>query len=231
MPHDVGMDGDLATSFAEASQYFVRVVSLVPDDRWDEPGLGDWSVRELAAHTNRAHTTVVEYLLHPHAPQREGSTYFSAEQIAARGRAAVAALGDDPLAAVRQASEDALVLVARTSADATIGSPMGAMALAEYLPSRTAELTIHSLDLARALGVDEPAPPAAVATSLVFAAQVAGSAGSGQQVLLALTDRGELPPAYSVYSQLKVRSARPAVVQTAGNDAGPARSDARPTSE
>lgn len=72
------------------------------------------------------------------------------------------------------------------------------MTLAQYLPSRIAELTIHSLDIARAAGVELTAPTSALRESLMFVARRAATR-SGQDILLALTGRGQFPPGYSVY--------------------------------
>jgi uncharacterized protein (TIGR03083 family) len=189
------MDGPLADAFAAASRFLLDSVDLVGPSDWDRPGLGTWSVRELVAHANRGQTTVVEYLLRPRPP--EGRDYFTQEAVAERGRAAVAALGADPPAAVRAAGREAVALVADRAADAEIGTPAGTMALADYLPSRVSELTIHTLDLLRALDLDRPVPPAALRVSLEF---VAGrAAATGPEVLLALTGRGTLPPGFSVY--------------------------------
>jgi len=72
------------------------------------------------------------------------------------------------------------------------------MTLAQFLPSRTAELTIHALDIVRAIGADLSAPPTALRESLVYVAQRAARK-SGQDVLLALSGRAPLPAGYSVY--------------------------------
>jgi len=192
------MDDVSVTAFREASGFLVEVVRLVPDQGWDAPGLGDWSVHELVAHANRGHTTLEEYLLRPQQPQPPGSTYFSDEAIAARGREAVRALGDDPARAVAAASAAVLALIEKSPPEATIGSPAGTMTLAQFLPSRTAELTIHGLDISRAIGADVPAPRTALRESLVYVAQRAAGK-SGQDVLLALSGRGPLPAGYSVY--------------------------------
>jgi uncharacterized protein (TIGR03083 family) len=192
------MDDGSVTAYRDASQFLVEAVRAVPDSGWDAPGLGDWTVRELVGHANRGHTTVVDYLLHPQQPQPPDSPYFSDEAIAARGRDAVRALGTDPAGAVAAASTAVLELIEQSRADATIGSPAGTMTLAQFLPSRTAELTIHALDIARAIGADLSAPPAALRESLVFVAQRA-TGKSGQDVLLALSGRSPLPAGYSVY--------------------------------
>jgi uncharacterized protein (TIGR03083 family) len=192
------MDDESVTAFRDASGFLVETVRAVPDSAWDAPGLGNWSVRELVAHANRGHTTLEEYLLRPQRPQPPGSPYFSDEAIAARGREAVRALGDDPAGAVAVTSTAVIALIEQSPPDAKIGSPAGTMTLAQFLPSRTAELTIHALDIARAVSADLTAPPSALRESLVFVAQRAAGR-SGQDVLLALSGRAPLPAGYSVY--------------------------------
>jgi hypothetical protein len=68
-----------------------------------------------------------------------------------------------------------------------------------YLPTRTFELTVHTLDLVGALGV--AAPPVLdepVAACLELAAAAAARGASGAAVLLALAGRRGLPPGFSV---------------------------------
>jgi uncharacterized protein (TIGR03083 family) len=193
------VDDALAAAFADASGFLVEAVRLVPDGSWDEPGLGTWTRRELAGHANRSHALLAEYLRRPQPPQPPGSPYFSAAAIAARGRDAVAALGVDPAAAVAAASASAIALVGATPPDAVLGSPAGTMTLARYLPSRIAELTIHALDLAGALGAGLDPPPAALRESLAFVAALAARRDQPAAVLLALTGRRQLSAGYSVY--------------------------------
>jgi uncharacterized protein (TIGR03086 family) len=190
------VDDTDSTAYADASRFVVASVRLVPAASWDAPGLGSWNVRELVGHVNRGHTTIEEYLTHPQPPQ--GPEYFTDEAIAARARQAVDALGDGPLDTVSAASERVIALVRQSSPDDTIGSPIGTMTLADYLPSRTAELTIHGLDLTRALGADLEAPISALRASLAFVARRAADK-SGAVALLALTGRGALPDDYSVF--------------------------------
>lgn len=192
------MEGTRVEAFADASGFIVAIARLTPESAWSAPGLGSWSVLELLAHTNRAHTTIEEYLLHPQPPATSDSGYFSAESIAQRGRVAVDALGNDPAAAIAAASTRALSIVDSTPADSTLGSPMGTTTLAGYLPSRTAELTIHGLDLVRSLHLDVVAPVSALRESLQFVAARCASR-EPESVLLALTGRVELPSGYSVY--------------------------------
>jgi uncharacterized protein (TIGR03083 family) len=194
------MEGTSATAFKRASAFLVETVAAVSPADWNEPGLGSWSIRELAAHANRAHTTVEEYLLDPKPPEPPGSGYFTEAAIAQRARDSLEALGDDPAAAVAKWSERAIRLVESAAADATIGSPAGTMTLAGYLPSRTAELTIHCMDIVRTLGLTAPAPPdEAVTESLLFTAGRAMSQGNGGLLLLATSGRAHLPDGFSVY--------------------------------
>ena len=37
-------------AFDDAAGWYLATVALV-GDRWDEPGLGEWSVRDLVGHT------------------------------------------------------------------------------------------------------------------------------------------------------------------------------------
>src|SRR3954465_4828072 len=101
---------DSRRAFADAGRWFVRAASAV-DDRWDLPALGEWDVRALVGHTSRSFVTVEAYLAQPAAVVEVASAadYFRATRaiaagpaIAARGRDAGAALGEDPVAAVAE---------------------------------------------------------------------------------------------------------------------------------
>jgi hypothetical protein len=159
-----------------------------------------WTVFETVGHANRANVIVVDYLEHPQPPEAPGSDYFSEASMTKRARDAVVALGDSPLAVVEAASARAIAYIATKEPDATVGSPFGTMPLSEYLPSRTAELTIHALDLVRALDLEMTAPSAALEASLAFVATIANTRKrQGEEVLFALTGRGQLPSGFSVY--------------------------------
>jgi hypothetical protein len=68
-----------------------------------------------------------------------------------------------------------------------------------YLPTRTFELTVHTLDLVSALGIESPPVlDAPVAACLEMAAAAAARGADGGTVLLALAGRRGLPPGFSV---------------------------------
>ena len=51
---------DARRAFTDAAEWFVRTAASV-DDRWDQPGLGEWDVRALVGHTSRSLLTLETY--------------------------------------------------------------------------------------------------------------------------------------------------------------------------
>ena len=45
-------------AFPDAADVFLATVSAVPADRWEEPCLGEWTVRELTGHALRSFSTL-----------------------------------------------------------------------------------------------------------------------------------------------------------------------------
>ena len=194
--------------FAASARAFVDVVGRLTPDDLALPGLGEWDVRALVGHTSRALTTVETYLAEGREPVEVGepADYFLAAlgapagsperaerdaAIAERGRQAGADLGDNPAEAVVALAERVIGLVERTSPDAPVATPAGTMRLSTYLPTRTLELTVHTLDLCRAVGV---APPPSldgpVASTLGLLAAIAARRPNRADLLLQLAGRG-----------------------------------------
>jgi hypothetical protein len=197
---------DSATAFADAAGWFVATAARV-GDRWGEPGLGEWDVRSLVGHTSRSLLTVEAYLAQPAAAVEVASAadyYRATREIAAgpgvaeRGVAAGAALGDDPSGAVAGIADRVLALIAVQTGEELLTTIVGGMRLRDYLPTRTFELSIHTCDLARALGLPLAVPAAAAAQTAAVIAQVAAEDGTAGEILLALTGRGPLPEGFSV---------------------------------
>ena len=190
---------DTVVAFASAAEFLVVVVDRIEASDWARPGLGSWDVRELVAHANRGVTTVEQYLTDPMDPASVPADYASPESVAARARASVAALGDDPSATVRQTRDRVVPFISRTPMDAVVGSPFGHTSLRAYLPSRTAELATHGIDIADAIGLDVEVPSDALAETLRCVANMAVAKGHGRDVLRALSGRATLPPGFSVF--------------------------------
>jgi uncharacterized protein (TIGR03083 family) len=195
-------------NYLGAAQAFLELVGQVPEEAWSKQALGDWDVRGLTGHASRALTTVETYLAAPASgPRQDGPvSYFltvregtTPEAIAQRGRETGDALGPDPAGAVRELVQKISALVRETPDDALLATPAGAMTLADYLPTRTFELAVHGLDLARALGL--PAPPAlapGIAASLELAGAIGARLPTAGDLLLLLTGRTGLPGGLSV---------------------------------
>lgn len=195
--------------FASAARAFARQVADIADDRWDGPGLGEWDLRSLVGHTSRSLITVSTYL-QTTAEREDIATpeeYYvrvnpsvlgiDASAIVDRGRQAGIDLGDDPSAAVH-------ALVDRVLGElAEAGDPLiqviGGLGirLHSYLPTRTFELAVHGLDIARAVGVPSALPVDVLEDATSLAARIAVAGGHGETVLLALTGRAALPSSFS----------------------------------
>ncbi|MBW8710121.1 MAG: hypothetical protein JF631_03275 [Mycobacterium sp.] len=115
-----------------------------------------------------------------------------------RGRQAGRDLGDHPSVVVDGLVSRALADI-EDSGDPLIAVIGGAgIRLHTYLPTRTFELAVHGLDIARAVGIPLELPADVVEQALVLAARIAAAEGHGEAVLLALTGRGPLPVSFSV---------------------------------
>jgi uncharacterized protein (TIGR03083 family) len=188
--------------FAVASDAVVDLVAAVPDDAWERPGLGEWTVRELVAHTLRAWTTVCDYLDEPvpppGTPALTAARYLAQgmavpgihEGVARRARDDAAALGERPAGAARAAAASARERVDTEPGDRLLPTRIGVMTLDEYLRTRAFELTVHGLDVARATGLGTPSGLRAAAVPAVgLAAEFAGERGDAVALLAAATGR------------------------------------------
>lgn len=160
-----------------------------------------------SAHTSRSLLTVEMYLARPAAAVEVASAmdYFRATRaavadpaVAARGRDAGTALGTDPAAAVAEIAARVLSLVDTRTGTELVTTIAGGMRLADYLPTRTFELAVHTADLASALGVPPEVPATAAAQALHVVAGLAVGDGLAGPLLLAATGRPGLPARFSV---------------------------------
>ena len=199
---------DVADAFAAAAGAFVALVQRLPDGHWSDPGLGVWDLRALVGHASRSLVTVDTYLDRPveRADLTSPEAYFVAAAamtgadpaaVAERGRQAGAALGQDPAAYVDALARRVLDRVA-AAGDPVIETICGGMRLQCYLPTRTFELVVHSLDISAATGVRAGLSEELLATAAELAVRVGVARGQGTTMLLALTGRNALPSGFSV---------------------------------
>ena len=197
------------TTFLDAAATVADLVGRIPADAWTGPGLGVWDLRALVGHTSRALITVATYLAQ-RAPAVDVATpeaYFTTvaraggtdtEAITERGRAAGAALGDDPPGTFRTLVDAAADALGRAGDDDVVPTVAGGMRVVAYLPTRTFELAVHGADIAAATGLPVAFAPAVLTDAAVLAARVAVELGRGSELLAALTGRAALPPGFSV---------------------------------
>lgn len=161
---------EAVSAFALAGKWFLSAVRSVGEDQWDLPGLGEWNVRELVAHTVRAFRTVDQYLdgtVRDPTPLPSAAAYFRTvlaeddphPHIAMRARREAADLGDDPLAVAEGLADRVGRMIYRAPAATPVHTFVGVIALPDYLATRVVELVVHTLDLTAAIGVELPVPP------------------------------------------------------------------------
>jgi len=193
-------------AYLEAGTWFAETCTRASDSL-DAPGLGDWSVRDLMGHASRALSTVEVYLIDDtEEPVTLGSAveYFATalrtdpRQIAARGREAGAALAPEPATAVPELARRVGERVVAAPGTARVRTPFGTMLLAEYLPTRTFELAVHTGDLLRALGQEAAGPELAIRSALRLAADLGQHRGHGASLLAYLTGRAGLADDFTV---------------------------------
>ncbi|MGB3764757.1 MAG: maleylpyruvate isomerase N-terminal domain-containing protein [Ornithinimicrobium sp.] len=195
------------SAFEDAALWFGQVVPAA-DGRWEEAGLGDWTVRDLVGHTSRALLTVESYLgSEERCVEVETATdYFhlalasigDPQAVTERARAAGAALGKDPSQSVAKITERVLARVRSTGEDDPVSTPVGVMRLRDYLPTRTFELTVHTSDLVVALGSSDAVPATAAAESLRLVTDLVVRSGQSLPVVRAVTGREGLPAGFTV---------------------------------
>ena len=163
-------------AYTQAADYFLAALAKVRLDQWDAPGLGEWTVRELAAHTARAMLTVEQFTHQP--AQRpdipSAAAYYrrafvgqgTNERIAERGRTTAVELGLDLVATVTALRDRVTRMIAALPDDHLCGTLIGGIRLVDYLPTRTLELVVHTLDLQEATGIEGTPPPEALRETL-----------------------------------------------------------------
>jgi uncharacterized protein (TIGR03083 family) len=192
--------------YQQAVASFIEVLEQVRPEQWDAPALGEWNVRELAGHTLRSLAVVPEFAattaerVDVDSPATYYRTALSApginQQVAERGHAAGKALGVDPLAVVRPAAKRALATLAAVPDDALWTVNVGGMRAADYMPSRVLELTVHTLDLAQAIGY--PIQPGREALGVVLHLLAELAVDSPHAGALALAATGRPVPPFTV---------------------------------
>ena len=160
------------------------------------PDSGEWDLRSLVGHTSRSLITVSTYLETSaeredvatpqayYARIREVASNAGADAIVERGRQAGRDLGADPAGTIDELVQRVLGELA--GADDPLIEVIGGLGirLQTYLPTRTFELAVHGLDIARATGLSFTLPEDVLDEATVLAARIGVATGQGETVLL-----------------------------------------------
>ncbi|MFC9742115.1 sterol carrier family protein [Streptomyces noursei] len=148
-----------------------RVVgALTPEQLALPTRLGDWTVRELAAHLSMAVGSVVRALRLPAPPDAE-VTLLAWPSATAQHAAGIdefvhdLAARNDPAQLLERTAEELAEVLPREPDDRVIPCRPGAMLLGDFLVTRCVELVVHTDDLAVALDQEIPFDRHALATA------------------------------------------------------------------
>ena len=206
-------------AFAAATDWFVATVDAVGPTRWEDPGLGEWTLRQLVGHTSRALVTVQEYY-RPSCPadvsvppETDGDPVEQAaasflgthgatqlhKDVAERGRQAGAALGPVPADTVTGLAGRVTALVRSAPEGALFVTRFGPKGFTSSLCTRMVELVIHTVDIGDACALDTDVPESAARITLAVMVETARRRGSGTEVMRALGGRAGLAPGFNVF--------------------------------
>lgn len=194
---------EVVDAFRYATTWWRSLAGAIDDHQWDRPGLGEWTVRELVAHADRAFRTIVEYA---QGDVRDPTEIYSAAgyfrivlaeetphtHIANRARREAAEVSDWVLRTDELAAQ-AMLLVESLEPDRSMHLMVGEMPFDQYLATRVVELVLHGLDLSAAIDLPTTPPPDSSRVALTVLLDLA-TGHDLAQILRLLTGRSpELP--------------------------------------
>ncbi len=174
---------DGSTALRQAIVMFNQRLRLVGTDDWSRPTpCSEWDVRALVNHViggNRRYTMLL------HGASAAAVTRTRSEDH----------LGDDPVAAFTDTANELTTAFGEEGALGRIGHhPMGDRSGAELLDMRVLDLTVHTWDLAHALGVNDTLEPDAVAYALAHAEAIEAGREHGSYAAPAVPLPSPAPP-------------------------------------
>jgi hypothetical protein len=196
----------LRTAFDYLGTEYIDFAAGLTHDELEQPGLGEWNVRELLAHALRAFGLAGAYL--DAKPSTDFIIHSSGEyyravlgmgpnlhaDVAERGRVAAEGLRSDVAGVVRSTVEAACARVGLADDNAMVSTPAAQMSLLAYLPTRIVEGAVHLLDLHEALSRELDLDPVVAEIVLLTLVEI----GDARQVIRALTGRRDLPVGFNV---------------------------------
>jgi hypothetical protein len=191
-------DEVLAAFHDETDVFLATLEKIAVGGEWEAHGLGEWTVRQLAAHTLRAFTTIEIYLASEQSIDVDLGTatnYFRTALadpavhvgIAERGREGALAL-IDPVGEARAIAARVLAVVDGTDPERIVETFVGGLAFREYLAGRVVELTLHTTDLQAATGQTIVAADSAAEVSF----RVLGPLATRTELIRSITGRAPI---------------------------------------
>jgi uncharacterized protein (TIGR03086 family) len=154
---------ELLELFQRAQNSFTDRVDAVAPDQWEDESLPGWTVADLVAHLVEEALWVPPLLAGEPVDLIEGRFPEGTDDL----------LGDDPFTGWESAADEALSAFAEDDALLrTVHLSRGPTPATQYILEMTADLTVHSWDLARATGGDTELDGELVTAALVFAEQL-----------------------------------------------------------
>jgi uncharacterized protein (TIGR03086 family) len=149
---------ELLELFQRAQAQFTDRVDAVAPDQWDDESLPGWTVADLVAHLVTEHLWVPPLLAGE--PAVEGRFPDGTDDL----------LGDDPFTGWESAADGSLSAFAEDDALMRTGHlSRGPTPATEYILEMTADLVVHSYDLAAATDGDTDLDGELVTAALVYA--------------------------------------------------------------
>ena len=149
---------ELLELFQRAQAQFTDRVDAVSPDQWEDEALPGWTVADLVAHLVSEQLWVAPLVAGE--PALEGRFPDATDDL----------LGDDPFTGWESAADQALAAFAEDDALMhTVHLSRGPTPATEYILEMTADLVVHSYDLASATGGDTDLDGELVTAALVFA--------------------------------------------------------------
>ena len=151
---------ELLELFQRAQNQFTDRVDAVAPDQWDDESLPGWIVADLVAHLVNEALWVPPLLAGEPVDLIEGRFPEGTDDL----------LGDDPFTGWESAADGALSAFAEDDAlRHTVHLSRGPVPAAEYILEMTADLVVHSYDLAAATDGDTNLDGELVTAALVYA--------------------------------------------------------------
>lgn len=195
--------------YLESVMFFRDVVDEIGAHQWEKPALGEWTVRDLVGHTSRSLTALSSILDNPggsvdiSSPAQHYRVSLADKRIhatiAERGRQAGLDLGQNPAQVIHEASENVTRLMKGIAESTVVQYNNGGITLADYLATRVIEIAVHSLDLAKALGLETKPSDELLRFVLRLLADLALDSDCGGDMALIATGRIPAKGHFSVF--------------------------------